>query len=96
VKIPIYVKPGSSATEVGGSHGGALVVRVTAKPVGGKANEAVEQALAKAFGLSRAKVRLVAGGSGRSKLVELDDEEGRLAVILGDLLSTTGDKRPRA
>jgi uncharacterized protein YggU (UPF0235/DUF167 family) len=87
VKVAIYVKPGASTTEVGGEHAGALVIRVTAKPVGGKANEAVEQALAKAFGLSRAKIRLIAGGSSRSKLVELKGDEERLGAVLTSLLA---------
>ncbi len=92
MRIAIYVKPGSSTTQVGGDHGGALIVRVAAKPVGGKANEAVQQALAKAFGLNRAQVKLIAGGVGRSKLVELEGEEESLGVILTGLLRASNNR----
>jgi hypothetical protein len=52
-----------------------LAVRVTAPPVDGRANEALLRLLARALGLPPSAVRLVAGESARSKIVEIDGLE---------------------
>ncbi len=57
---------------VGGSHGGALVVRVTPRAVDGRATEAALAAVAGAFGVPRSAVRLVTGATSRTKVVEVD------------------------
>jgi uncharacterized protein YggU (UPF0235/DUF167 family) len=45
---------------------------VTAAPVDGAANAAVCRLLAKHYGVRRSAVGIVAGGSGRTKIVEID------------------------
>lgn len=57
---------------MGGEHDGALVVRVTARAVDGRATEAALAAVAEAFGVRRSAVTLVTGATSRSKLVEVD------------------------
>jgi hypothetical protein len=57
---------------VGGSHDGALVVRVSAPAVDGRATEAALAAVAEAFGVRRAAVTLVTGATSRSKVVDVD------------------------
>ena len=49
VDLEVLVRPGSSRTEVGGTHDGRLVVRTTARAIDGRANEAVVRALAERF-----------------------------------------------
>ena len=49
-----------------------LRVRVTAPPVGGKANDAVERLVAKTLGLPKSAVGIVAGAQGREKTVAID------------------------
>jgi len=68
----IRVRPGSSRTVVGGDYEGALVVRVGARAVDGKATDAALRALADALGLRPADVRLVSGATSRTKVVEID------------------------
>jgi uncharacterized protein YggU (UPF0235/DUF167 family) len=58
---------------VGGSHDGALVVRVGARAVDGQATAAALQALAKALGVPRRSVVLVTGASSRTKVVDVPD-----------------------
>ena len=55
MRVSIRVRPGSARTAVGGEHGGALVVRVTAPAVDGRATEAALAAVAGAFGGARSR-----------------------------------------
>ena len=83
VRLVIRVRPGSGRTAVGGDHDGALVVRVTAPAVDGRATEAALAAVAEAFSVRRAAVRLVTGTTSRTKVVEVDGaEEDRLRQLL--------------
>jgi uncharacterized protein len=74
---------------VGGTHDGALVVRVTSPAEGGKATRSALAAIAKALGLPRQSVTLVRGPASRRKLIDIDaggaDEE-MLAERLRQLL----------
>jgi len=72
MRVMIRVRPGSSRTVVGGDYEGALVVRVGARAVDGKATDAALRALADALGLRPADVRLVSGATSRTKVVEID------------------------
>jgi hypothetical protein len=72
MRITIRVKPGSARPGVGGEHDGALVVRVSARAVDGKATEAALAAVAGSFGVRRSAVRLVSGASSRTKIVDID------------------------
>jgi hypothetical protein len=56
---------------VGGEHDGALVVRVSARAVDGQATAAALAAVAAAFGVRRQAVTLVAGTTGRRKIVDV-------------------------
>jgi uncharacterized protein len=71
MRVRVWVQPGSARPGVGGEHDGALVVRVSKRPVGGEATAATLAALAVAFGVSRGDVTLIAGARGRSKIVEV-------------------------
>ena len=56
---------------MGGGHDGALVVRVSAPAVDGRATAAALSALADAFGVRRRAVTLVTGATSRTKIVEV-------------------------
>lgn len=83
----IHVTPQARQNAVGGSHGDALRVSVTAPPVDGKANAACAQALAGAFGVERRDVEIHPGAKGRRKRVRLRGEtqelEGKLQKLAG-------------
>ena len=73
MRLKLKVSPKSRANEVAGWRAdGAIHVRVTAAPEGGKANEAVLRVLRDALGLPRGAVRIVGGATSREKWVELD------------------------
>jgi len=65
------VIPRSARTSVGGERDGRLVVRVTAPPVDGKANNATLVALAQALAVPVRSLRIVLGDLGRNKTVEV-------------------------
>ncbi len=71
VRFSVRVQPRASRSRVEGIHGDALKVRVNAPPVDGAANEAVVDVLAEALGVPRRMIRIVAGESSRSKVVEV-------------------------
>jgi uncharacterized protein len=74
VRLEVHVRPGSSATAVGGEHDGTLVVRVVERAESGRATEAALRAVAEAVGVPRRSVRLVHGTTGRRKLIDIDLE----------------------
>ena len=86
MRITIRVRPGSTRPGVGGEQAGALVVRVSAPAVDGRATEAALAAVAAAFGVRREAVMLVTGKTSRTKVVEVADGDPRR---LADLLRGT-------
>jgi uncharacterized protein YggU (UPF0235/DUF167 family) len=75
MRINVRVQTRAQSDLVGGRYGSAdppiLVVRVRAAPIAGQANTACVAALAKAFGVPRKEVTIVAGARGRSKIFEV-------------------------
>ena len=84
MRVTLRVRPGAGRTAVGGAHGGALVVRVSAPAVDGRATEAALAAVAEAFGVRRRAVTLVSGATSRTKVVDVEGgDPQRLADLLG-------------
>ena len=69
VRLTVQVHPRASRTEVAGVHGDALKVRLMAPPVDGAANAALVEFLAGVLGVKRGAVELVAGETGRRKVL---------------------------
>jgi uncharacterized protein len=84
MRITIRVRPGSAHPGVGGEHAGALVVRVSARAVDGKATEAALAAVAVAFGVRRSAVSLVSGAASRTKIIDVATGDPQ---VLADLLT---------
>jgi hypothetical protein len=70
--VSVHVQPRASRSEVVGTHGTALKVRLHAPPVDGAANEALVALLADKLGVPARAVRVVAGSTSRAKTVEID------------------------
>ena len=79
------IAPRASRDAIGAMLGGELIVRVTAPPVDGRANEAVTRLLAKRLRVARGAVTIVRGQRSRRKLIEVrglneDELRSRLGV----------------
>ena len=72
VRISIRVQPRASRSEVVGEHDGALKVRLAAPPVEGEANRELVRFLGKLLDVAPSRVSVVAGATGKSKVVEIE------------------------
>ncbi len=71
MKISVIVKPNSKREGVVASGEGTYTVRVSARPVEGRANERVVELLAGHFGVPKGRVTILRGVAGRKKIVEI-------------------------
>jgi uncharacterized protein (TIGR00251 family) len=65
------VQPNARTTEVAGTHGEALKVRVAAPPLDHRANQLLVDFLGKTLGVPGGRVRISRGARSRSKLIEV-------------------------
>jgi uncharacterized protein (TIGR00251 family) len=80
----VYVQPRARRTEVAGRHGSDIKIRVAAPPVDQAANEALVAFIAQKLGVRRRDVRLIAGATGRRKVLEIDGiEAGQIQDLIG-------------
>jgi uncharacterized protein len=70
--LRVRVQPRAKRDEVVGERAGAVVVRLAAPPVDGKANAALCAFLAKAAGVRRSQVTIVRGAMARDKVVRVE------------------------
>ena len=71
VSFRVRATPRARASAIAGITDGALVLRVAAPPVEGKANEAICVFLARVLGVRPSAVRIAAGDRARHKRVEV-------------------------
>jgi len=82
--VKIRLQPRARRDEVVGERGDAIVVRVTAPPVDGKANDALCAFLARLVKISPSRVSVVRGRTSREKVVRLEGvtpDEVRAALL---------------
>jgi uncharacterized protein len=70
-ELRVRVQPRAAANEIAGVRDGVLLVRVTAPPAGGKANEAVRKLIARRMRMGVTRVEIVRGASARDKVLRL-------------------------
>lgn len=69
--LKVRVRPRSAADALGGIREGALVVRLTAPPVEGKANAALARFLGRTLHVPPSAIEVVRGATGRDKQVRI-------------------------
>ncbi len=82
--LAIRVQPRAKRTEVAGERGEAIVIKVSAPPVDGRANAAACRLIAQRLGVPARAVRVVRGEKARDKVVRIDgvDAESARATLL--------------
>ena len=85
ISLEVQVHPGASREAVRLLEDGTLDVRLRARPVESRANEALVRLLAERLGLRQREVRIARGGRSRRKLIEVelasrDEVRARLRV----------------
>ena len=70
--LELHVQPGAARSEFAGRHGDRIKVRLTARAVDGKANEALVAFLSDHFNVPKRSVRIISGLKSRQKRVQID------------------------
>ena len=73
--INCHLQPKAKTDEFSGLHGESLKIRIKAPPVDGKANAYLQKFLAKAFGVSKSRVKIISGELSREKRVKIESPE---------------------
>jgi len=68
----LHVQPGASRTEFAGRHGERIKVRLAARAVDGKANQALVEFLAQHYRVPKRNVRIESGLKSRQKRVVIE------------------------
>jgi uncharacterized protein (TIGR00251 family) len=71
VTFKVRVQPRAAEDALAGVRAGALVVRLTAPPVDGRANQALARFLGRALRVPPSAIEVVRGATGRDKLVHV-------------------------
>jgi uncharacterized protein (TIGR00251 family) len=70
--LRVRLQPRARRDEVVGERAGAVVIRVTAPPVDGRANAALCALVARAAGVAPSRVQVVRGHTARDKVVRVE------------------------
>lgn len=100
VVLRVHVQPGAGRSAVVGRHGTSLKLRVAARPVDGRANDAARALVAETLGVPDGDVELASGPRSRLKRfrvrgVDAEDVESRLSRALADADTRVGEPRHR-
>ncbi|TMK97147.1 MAG: DUF167 domain-containing protein [Actinobacteria bacterium] len=76
-RIPVRLIARARVNEIAGEREGALLVRVTAPPVDGRANAALREMIAKHLGIAAGRVSVVHGLTSRQKVVQVEGLSAR-------------------
>ena len=85
--LKIHLLPRASRDEICGLHGDAIKVKVTAPPIEGRANMALQRFIAKKLHLASSQVEIMAGKRSREKILKISGiSRAEVEKALGILL----------
>ena len=94
VVISVHAHPGAGRSEVVGTHGDAIKIRVAVPPTQGRANDAIGKLLAETLGVPAKAVSLTSGAKGREKRFTVADLEVDAAVEALERALEEAGRRP--
>jgi len=71
ITLKVHLQPRASRNAIDGVQGDALKLRVTAPPLEGRANKALQKLLAEHLGIPPTRIAIISGQRSREKLVRL-------------------------
>ena len=71
ILLKVYLRPKAARNEIVGPYRDGIKVKVTAPPVGGKANEALFRFLAKELRIPLSHIELLRGHRSREKVLKI-------------------------
>ena len=71
-RVVVHVVPRAKTTELAGTYGDAIRIRIAAPPADGAANTELVRFLAERLGVPKGRVRIASGALGRRKVIEVD------------------------
>ena len=93
-RLTVRAKPGASRPKIGGAHGDPpeLIVAVRETAESGRANAAIEAAVAAAFDIPPSMAEIMSGHAARKKILSLYVADAtRAQATLDSLLAANGD-----
>jgi hypothetical protein len=84
--IRLYVQPGASKTELVGTHGDRLKIKIKSPPQDGEANQAVSDYFSEIFKIPKSRIYLLRGQSSRQKDILIELEPEKVTILLEVLL----------
>lgn len=78
-RIRVHATPAAGDTRIGGTHDGALRIRVAQPAEKGKANQAIRKLVAKAIRVPASQVTIVGGVNHRRKTLEIRNQATEIA-----------------
>jgi uncharacterized protein YggU (UPF0235/DUF167 family) len=77
-QIRVRLTPRAAREQISAGDGGSYLVRVTAPPVDGRANDALCRLIARRAGVAPSRVTLLRGAKGREKVLAVDGIDGAI------------------
>jgi uncharacterized protein YggU (UPF0235/DUF167 family) len=71
-QIRVRLTPRAAREQIAAGDGGSYLVRVTAPPVDGRANDALCRLIARRAGVAPSRVTLLRGAKGREKVLNVE------------------------
>lgn len=85
IRLSVHAQPGAAKSELVGTHGAALKIRIAARAEDGAANKAICSFLAELFGVPKTSVSILRGSSSRQKTVLILGDSSKLQTVLETL-----------